>query len=48
MDGDERGELLVLRCDSCGDTFTAHRGEVGVECPSCGDTEHQLANEPLL
>lgn len=41
------GELIVLRCRACGDTFTLHDGDPRV-CPTCGGTEHELAHEPLL
>ena len=47
MPEDEESELIVLKCRTCGDTFTLHRGDPLV-CPSCGGTDHQDAHEPLL
>ncbi len=47
MPEDELDELIVLRCVTCGDTFAVH-GVDAASCPSCGGTEHQIANEPLL
>jgi rubrerythrin len=41
------GDLIVLTCKRCGDTFTTHEGDPAV-CPSCGGTELELAHEPLL
>lgn len=47
MADDDPGELIVLRCNTCGDTFTAPTAE-GAACPSCGGADHQVAHEPLL
>lgn len=41
------GELIVLRCGTCGDTFTLHTGDVRV-CPTCGSDDVHEAHEPLL
>jgi DNA-directed RNA polymerase subunit RPC12/RpoP len=40
-------ELVVVRCRSCGDTFTLHEGDEA-SCPSCGSAENDPATEPLL
>ena len=40
-------ELVVLRCDVCGNTFTAHRVP-DAPCPRCGSESVHLAHEPLL
>lgn len=40
-------ELIVWRCDACGDTFPLHDGDSPV-CPSCGNDDVHHATEPLL
>ena len=40
-------ELVVLLCQSCGDTFTMHEGDERL-CPTCGGSNLELAHEPLL
>jgi rRNA maturation endonuclease Nob1 len=42
-----RGELVVMRCRACGDTFTLHVGD-DPTCPSCGADDPEPAREPLL
>lgn len=50
--GDDEREhlhLVVLRCDSCGDTFPVKiERDEEVTCRSCGSTDLGLAHEPLL
>ena len=41
------GDLLVLKCRLCGDTFTLHDGDARV-CPTCEASDNDLAQEPLL
>ncbi|MDP9068751.1 MAG: NOB1 family endonuclease [Actinomycetota bacterium] len=41
------GDLWVLRCRSCGDTFTTE-SDAERRCRSCGSEEVDLADEPLL
>ncbi|HET7482157.1 MAG TPA: hypothetical protein VFK89_04785 [Actinomycetota bacterium] len=38
--------LVVLRCGTCGETFSSH-GPVD-RCPACGSEDVDLAHEPLL
>ena len=50
--GEEEGnrsepEMVVFKCESCGDTFPAHLGERPV-CPTCNGAEVHEAHEPLL
>ncbi|MFN2491120.1 MAG: hypothetical protein ABR529_15595 [Actinomycetota bacterium] len=40
-------ELVVLRCERCGDVFPLHAGERRA-CPSCGAGDIADAAEPLL
>lgn len=40
-------ELIGWTCELCGDTFTAHSGEVP-RCPSCGNAAARVATEPFL
>ncbi len=40
-------EVVVLRCEDCGDTFTAHADEL-VLCPSCASDRARIATEPFL
>lgn len=40
-------ELVVFKCESCGDVFPAH-DDASVECPTCGGTRVDNAHEPLL
>lgn len=39
--------LVGWRCETCGDTFTAHGGEEP-NCPSCGSPSASVATEPFL
>ena len=48
MEDSEEDALVVLRCEACGDTFPAHKGEDGATCPSCGSHDVHEAGEPLL
>lgn len=45
---DEAGDLVVVRCLECGDTFPIHQSDVDAACPTCGGLNHELAAEPLL
>lgn len=40
-------DLVVLRCDDCGDVFP-HPALEEARCPSCGSGHHHVAGEPLL
>jgi Zn finger protein HypA/HybF involved in hydrogenase expression len=39
--------LVVVRCDSCGNTFPIHEGD-DTGCPECGSAATHPATEPLL
>jgi rRNA maturation endonuclease Nob1 len=43
----EEGDVVVMRCGICGDTFPL---AVGGEqrCPTCGNAGLDLAHEPVL
>ena len=41
------GDVSVLRCGDCGDTFPTD-DTAGAKCPSCGSDDLNLATEPLL
>lgn len=46
---DEHLELVIMRCDVCGDTFPiAIEGDEEVKCRNCGSEDLGLAHEPLL
>lgn len=47
MTVDPAPEVVVLRCDACGDVFPV-RDRAPAVCPSCGSTELVEAAEPLL
>lgn len=52
MTSDEEGsnaerELVIFKCESCGDTFPAHAGEQPA-CPTCKSAKVHEAHEPLL
>lgn len=40
-------EVVVFRCEMCGDTFPGHEGDPP-RCPSCGSANAHEAHEPLL
>jgi Zn finger protein HypA/HybF involved in hydrogenase expression len=40
-------ELLIYRCERCGDVFPLHEDQQ-LRCPTCGSDEVHLASEPLL
>ena len=44
---DSEAAIVVFRCESCGDTFPAHRGDHPT-CPTCKSTKVHEAHEPLL
>ncbi|MGI8707393.1 MAG: hypothetical protein ACR2LG_04230 [Actinomycetota bacterium] len=46
-DEDAMRDLIAVRCEACGDTFTIHRGDDSV-CPTCGCDRTHEAHEPLL
>ena len=39
--------LVIFRCEACGDTFPAHRGDRPA-CPTCKSSTVHEAHEPLL
>lgn len=40
-------ELVGWRCESCGDTYTTHKGEAP-RCPTCDSGTARVATEPFL
>jgi rRNA maturation endonuclease Nob1 len=44
----DEGDLIVLRCGACGDTFPVHARDEATTCPTCGSADVHEASEPLL
>ena len=46
-EGEATADLVVFKCETCGDVFPSHETP-SPACPSCGGTKVHQAHEPLL